>query len=120
MVYFDLSKFSKTPFGRFTQKDENNNDIQNPHSGEAFRAILKPILIQAMKNSEQVTIDFDNVEYGIGSSFLEEAFGGLVRKEGFTAKELLETTPPLLVIKSEVSFYQIEITEYIKDADQLK
>ena len=120
MIYFDLSKFSKTPFGRFKLKDENNNDIKNPHSGEGFRTILKDLLLRAKKESDQVTVDFNNIEYGIGSSFLEESFGGLVRIENFSAKELIEGNHPLLIIESEVSFYQLEINEYIKDADDLK
>lgn len=120
MIYFDLSEFSKTPFGRFTQRDENNMKIQNPHSGEAFRLKLKEMLLSARENSEQVTIDFDNIEFGIGSSFLEEAFGGLVRIENFTADELINGERPLIIIKSEIEFYKIEIFEYIKEADKLK
>jgi hypothetical protein len=59
--------FSATPGGRF------NRD--GPHSGEAFRSrFLEPIV----DSGEVVVIDLDDVA-GLPSSFLEEAFGGLVR-----------------------------------------
>ena len=46
-----------------------------PNNGEKFRNLfLAPIF----ETNEKVKIDFDDVR-GYGSSFLEEAFGGLVR-----------------------------------------
>lgn len=120
MIYYDLSEFSNTPFGRFTNKDENDNTVKNPHSGESFRYLLKKLLIQARQDKDQVIIDLSKIEYGIGSSFLEEAFGGLVRKEQFSAEELISSVTPLLVIKSDVPFYEMEISEYIREADKLK
>ena len=60
--------FSVYPGGR-TPSD-------GPFSGEEFR---ENILIPIFNNNEEVVIDFDGVR-GYGSSFLEEAFGGLVRR----------------------------------------
>jgi len=69
--------FSKVPAGRyFSDGDE---------SGQAFREKwLKPKL----SNGDHIIVDLDNTE-GYGSSFLEEAFGGLIR-EGFSLADLSE------------------------------
>ena len=53
---------------------------------------------------------------GYGSSFLEEAFGGLVRCCGFEPNLLKER----LVIKTEDSLLSTEIWDYIEEAGQLK
>lgn len=50
-----------------------------PRSGEAFRtALLIPRLETAIGRNERLTVNFDDVS-GIPTSFLEEAFGGMVR-----------------------------------------
>lgn len=59
--------FSVYPGGR-TPED-------GPHSGREFR---EQLLIPIFDGNERVVINFDGVR-GYGSSFLEEAFGGLVR-----------------------------------------
>jgi hypothetical protein len=59
--------FTKFPAGRF--KDDG------PYSGELFR---ERFLAPALSTDEQLVIDLDGAR-GYGSSFLEEAFGGLVR-----------------------------------------
>lgn len=62
--------FSPTPGGRF------NRD--GPYSGEAFRQrFLEPPL----DRGEDVDVFLDDVA-GLPSSFLEEAFGGIFRREG--------------------------------------
>ena len=60
--------FSKFPSGRFR--------VDGEASGAAFRDDL---LVDALNSSESVEVVFDGVP-GFGSSFLEEAFGGLVRE----------------------------------------
>lgn len=54
-----------------------------PASGELLREKLAPIL----RSNQQVILGLDGV-LGFGSSFLEEAFGGLIREEGFTKDEI--------------------------------
>lgn len=50
-----------------------------PNSGEWFRdAVLLPALKKAIADHEKLTVQLDGVA-GYGSSFLEEAFGGLIR-----------------------------------------
>lgn len=95
--------FSDVPAGRY-KKDGD-------YSGERFREdILRPRL----QNDEVVEVVLDDVE-GYGSSFLEEAFGGLVRVAGFTADELHKKLK--LVAKSQpYRIYVTEIWEYIDSA----
>ena len=68
--------FSDVPAGRFF--------TDGPFSGEAFRENhLRP----ALEKGGVVVVELDGSE-GYGSSFLEEAFGGLVRNNYFTTKDL--------------------------------
>ncbi|MBV4368166.1 MULTISPECIES: STAS-like domain-containing protein [Erwiniaceae] len=67
MKIIEVKKFSKYPGPRYKKLGD--------YSGEEFR---DDILAPALKEGD-VAVDFDGV-YGYGSSFLEEAFGGLVRK----------------------------------------
>jgi len=67
--------FSPYPAGRFA--------TDGPHSAEAF---MTEVLLPALERYEVLSIDLDGT-YGYPSSFLEEAFGGIVRK-GFKPSEL--------------------------------
>ncbi len=68
--------FSRFPAGRYL--------ADGPASGERFREdVLRPLLAQGF----DILIQLDDA-LGYGSSFLEEAFGGLVRG-GVAAEELL-------------------------------
>lgn len=59
-----------------------------PWSGEQFREdYLVPRLDQAIGTGEQLIVQLDGVA-GVPSSFLEEAFGGLVRTGRFTPQQL--------------------------------
>lgn len=70
------NEFSKVPAGRFL--------ADGPFSGEAFReAHLRP----ALQASGEVVVLLDGGK-GYGSSFLEEAFGGLARRGYFSYDEL--------------------------------
>ncbi|MCT8655349.1 STAS-like domain-containing protein [Glaesserella parasuis] len=71
--------FSTDPWGRFV--------TDNPlSSGEAFR---KEYLLQAFKENDKVTVDFSDLEYVPDSSFLGEAFIGLVKSDHFSYEEVL-------------------------------
>ena len=73
----DVGKsFSKFPAGRF-RKDGR-------YSGERFR---EEFLVPALEKGTTVTVLLDDVA-GYGPSFLEEAFGGLVRKRYFDKESL--------------------------------
>jgi hypothetical protein len=107
MIIYDLSVFSPTPFGRYPDDGKFN--------GTAFREILCKKLNEAKAKKEKLCVDLDNIQFGVGSSFLEEAFGGLVRKGLFSKKELIGTKG-LLKIKSQQLFYIEEINQYISEA----
>ena len=105
MKYNLAKEFSTTPFGR------DSNDGKN--SGERFRPILIELLNTCKKNNEQLTIDLDDVPIGIGSSFLDEGFAGVVRCKAFTEKQFHKLT----IIKSIDVSYIEEINEYVNDAE---
>lgn len=92
--------FSKTPAGRFS--------TDGPSSGEAFR---KRLLEPSLRKNARIVVDLNNT-LGFGSSFLEEAFGGLVR-DGFSARELHEK----LEVKTNLQTYKNRIWQYINEAD---
>jgi hypothetical protein len=93
------SQFSKHPAGR------NNQD--GNYSGERFR---RRFLVEPLRNGQAVTINFNGVR-GCGSSFLDEAFGGLVR-DGLDAGKIKQ----LIKIESNDPSLEIEIFSYIDDA----
>ena len=60
-----------------------------PNSGEAFRDdILLPALKRADQKGDLVAVSLDDVVTGLGPSFLEEAFGGLVREGPYSPDRL--------------------------------
>jgi len=95
--------FSETLGGRYR--------TDGPFSGEEFReGILYPAF-QSLKEGKKLLIDFDGT-YGYPTSFLEEAFGGLVRIIG-SSIEVLDK----LEFKSDEEPSLIkEVIGYIKNA----
>lgn len=93
--------FTRYPAGRFT--------TDGIYSGERFRS---DYLIPALSNNDFVTVMLDGT-LGFGSSFLEEAFGGLVRN-GFD-RTVLETK--LKLVASDKTLCD-EIWDYIRSADK--
>lgn len=89
--------FSPSPIGRYRTDSET--------SGEAFRA---DILAPALRSFDRVIVVLDGTD-GYGSSFLEEAFGGLIRNEGFTEAQL---KTKLFIISNRKS-YKIRVWHYI-------
>ncbi|WP_137297162.1 STAS-like domain-containing protein [Psychromonas sp. SP041] len=75
-------------------------------SGEDF----KEWLIKALNKDKDLTVDLDDTE-GYGSSFLEEAFGGLIR-EGIN----IDDVKNIQFISNEEPELIDEIKEYIDDA----
>lgn len=93
--------FSRVPLGRF--RDDS------PYNGTTFR---EDFLIPALSQHATLEINLDGTE-GYGSSFLEEAFGGLVRLSGFDQQELLSR---IHFVSSEDPTLIDEIREYIEEA----
>lgn len=102
MIKIDVATFSRTPFGRY--------DRDSDFSAEKFR---DTVLIPAIENAqgEDVQVDFTRVALGVGSSFLEEAFGGLVRK-GFDKNELIAH----LSVKDRIGIYDKQVKKFIEEA----
>jgi len=93
--------FSDVPWGRVPADGD--------FCGENFRE--HKLLPALRSSSEKIVVDLDGVE-GLGSSFLEEAFGGLVWNGHFTADQLrarleVSTTQP------EYEMYRDLIWQYI-------
>ncbi|WP_246327230.1 STAS-like domain-containing protein [Burkholderia guangdongensis] len=91
--------YSDEPGGRYY--------TDGPHSGQRFR---EEFLAPALRNNEVVEVDIGDV-LAFGSSFLEEAFGGLVRL-GFAARDLHNR----LRVVSGSPTHQKRIWRYIDDA----
>lgn len=89
--------FSRYPAGRYT--------TDGPFSGAAFR---DGYLLPALRAGDEVSVELDGVR-GYGSSFLEEAFGGLVRN-GLQISDVLK----LLKFQSSDKSLVEEIEEYIE------
>jgi hypothetical protein len=98
-------EFSRFPAGRYL--------TDGPASGQQFRG---DVLVPALRSTaEKVVVELDGT-LGFGSSFLEEAFGGLVRECGFTSEHLRRT----LVLMSSDSSLEAEIWDYIDRAKPKK
>lgn len=102
MTTINIAKgFSDVPAGRYRS--------DGPFSGQRFR---EDHLVPALKQGGVVSVVLDGTE-GFGSSFLEEAFGGLVRQHGFSAGELRKR----LRIVSKDTGYADEVWQYIEQED---
>jgi hypothetical protein len=99
--------FSRIPGARFPE--EGN------YSGQDFRNnILLPKLEKAMLNHEKLEIDLDGTA-GLGTSFLEEAFGGLIRINRKNYDDIINT---LFFISNDDTEYIEEILTYMKEANE--
>lgn len=99
------SDFSKVPAGRYLSDGD--------FSGEVFR---DKVLAPALMRGGEVLVDFDGTE-GYGSSFLEEAFGGLIRVHNFQLEDLSRR----LKFKSDEDPSLVdEVREYLADAASVK
>lgn len=76
-----VSEFHPRPKGRYIDDAPGCKDT----AGEVFR---KRILVDAIKDNDYVIVDLTGYNR-YGRSFLDEAFGGLISREGMT-KELLD------------------------------
>ncbi|WP_345854215.1 STAS-like domain-containing protein [Shewanella algae] len=96
--------FSPNPFGRY--------ESDGPNSGERFREILQRKLEEAIRRNEHLHVELDDVPIGLGSSFLDESFAGLINQNIFDATVLHK----YLIIDTEFPSYETEIWSYIDEA----
>jgi hypothetical protein len=101
MVVINVAKqFTRYPAGRYARLGET--------SGEGFR--LKHLAPAAL-SGKPFTVELDGT-VGYGSSFLEEAFGGLVRQLHVNPDALLKQ----MTLMSQDRSLIAEIEQYIRDA----
>ena len=99
-IRIDVARdFSRYPGGRYYS--------DGPYNGERFR---KEFLVPILKDGRRVQVFLDGTR-GYGSSFLEEAFGGLIR-EHYTYDQLAQSFE--LISKNPILL--AEIHRYIKSA----
>ena len=74
------SDYSTSPAGR--------TPADGPFNGQRFREnVLVPALRDAIANNATLVVSLDGA-FSYSSSFLEEAFGGLVRSSAFSVTEI--------------------------------
>lgn len=93
--------FSPMPAGRF--------DEDGPYNGTKFR---EEILLPSLKDGDSLTIDLNGLG-GVGSSFWDEAFGGLVRKKIYTKEDILKRID---FTCTDDSYLRPYVFSFIKDA----
>lgn len=96
-----LTDFSPYPTGRYRE--------HGPHSGEALR---EDLLLHALREHPHVLVDLNGV-MDYASSFLEEAFGGLVRA-GLSPESVLDR----LVLVGGSADDKQRIRQYIQEAGE--
>lgn len=96
--------FSKFPTGRFPSHGDYN--------GEKFR---KSFLVENIKNQEisLIIVNIDGVLMR-GSSFFEEAFGGLIREEGISYETIKQK---IKIVSEKKPGFVTEIWKYMSEAN---
>lgn len=98
--------FSETPGSRYP--------VENDFSGEEFRTkLLMPALKKAMDNKEKLIVILDGTA-GLGTAFLEESFGGLIRNDKFKYNDIINTIE--FISKNDPDYID-EIYNYLKLAE---
>lgn len=90
---------------------------RQPDSAFLFReTVLKQLVDKAIKEKAKLLIDLAGT-HGYAPSFLEEAFGGLIREGYFSIEELLKV---IEVKCDEMPLYADKVIEFIKGATKKK
>jgi hypothetical protein len=98
-IEVDMARdFTRYPAGRLSADGE--------FTGERFRT---EFLVPPLRAGKKIRLLLDGA-MGYGSSFLEEAFGGLTRVEGFTSEEILQR---IEFVTDDPSLFS-EIKEYLR------
>ncbi len=100
----------------YTDKPGARYEHQGPYSGEKFRdTILYPKFMEALEKKETLTVNLDG-GYGYGSSFLEETFGGLVRRLKKEKNNNYKEVSKIIIISNDNVMWYEKIKKYIQDA----
>ncbi|MCR5875155.1 STAS-like domain-containing protein [Phenylobacterium sp. J426] len=95
--------FSRAPGPRYIR--------QGDWSGEKFRKLL----VKELQQHDVITVNLDGTR-GYGSSFLDEAFGGLVRSRALSKAEALRRVQ---IVSDEDPTYRDEAIASIKIAEPI-
>jgi len=124
MVQFSIGKLKRRQkykmeinvVKEYTDKPGARYESQGSNSGEKFRdEILYPKFIEAIEKDETLTVNLDG-GYGYGSSFLEETFGGLVRRLKKENNENYKRVNEIVIISNDNKSWIEKIQGYIKEA----
>lgn len=99
------SEFSATPGGR--------NPKNGPFNGEVFR---ERFLVPALRDHSKVVVELDGTDTYIGS-FLEEAFGGLLREPHEFNYDVIQSKLEI-VGNGEFAFFRDLAIQYMKDQEK--
>ena len=100
-------QFSRMPAGR--------SRADGPFSGTYFRSdYLIPRLLEASKTNKMLVVELDGV-LGYSSSFLEEAFGGLLRDPRITP-EIVKNNLEIKALSRAYEAAKLDILQYISKA----
>ena len=77
--------------------------------------ILYPKFMEAIENGEELIVNLDG-GYGYGSSFLEESFGGLVRKLKQEKSANVNRVKDIKIVSNDNIAWVDKISEYIRNA----
>jgi len=106
-ITIDIGRdFSSVPAGRHPEDGD--------FSGQEFR---EKVLVPALEGHDLVVVVLDNTE-GFGSSFLEEAFGGLIRENRMTP-QFLNDHLVIQANKRSSARYRDKVVQYIATAASL-
>lgn len=102
-----VKDFNRRPYGRYPSDGDG--------CGQFFR---ENILVGALKAHEKVHVDLTGYNR-YGRSFLDEAFGGLIRESGFSGSEVKsKLTYSHDLVKSIESLIDERIEAAIRDCEQ--
>ena len=108
MITINIAEeFSSSPAGRFPE--------DGPFNGTLFRENILVPSLRNLKADDELRIVLDGVS-GFGSSFLEEAFGGLVRVHNMD-RSFLRKCIKIVYADPALSFYADSIADFIDEAE---
>lgn len=100
--------YSRTPGPRYVS--------EGAFSGEDFRNnVLCPKIKEAIEKNEILQVVLDGT-HGYGTSFLEEAFGGLIREDKIPYQQIISV---LRIVSEEEEYLIDDIMQYLLDASEI-
>ena len=100
--------FSGDPAGRYRS--------DGGYNGEMFREDYLRDRITALKDDEILTIILDDNVESYGSSFLTEAFAGMVKYGYIDAQSFLDKIDLKVKSNNDFEFYKDRIIKYVQEA----